>query len=350
MNVSRTDFGTAIDGAPVSLFTLENDNGLQARISSFGGILVSLKTPDREGSLSDIVLGFDSLAGYIANPKPHFGALIGRYANRIGGARFALRGIEYKLDKNDGPNTLHGGAAGFDKRMWTANALPSGQLELTYVSRNGECGFPGNLQTVATYGLTGENELSIRYEATTDMETVVNLTNHTYFDLRAGGSDNILGHELTINSDYFTPVHEDLIPTGEYRAVEGTPFDFRKSTPIGVHIDEDEEQLKRSHGYDHNWILNRPSEGLSLAARVTEQTTGRILEVHTTQPGLQFYSGNFLDGTIRGKGGRVYGRRAGFCLETQHFPDSPNKPQFPSTLLQPGQRFESHTVFRFSAF
>jgi aldose 1-epimerase len=205
------------------------------------------------------------------------------------------------------------------------------------------------LQAVVTYGLTAENELSIRYEATTDKETVVNLTNHTYFDLRTGGSNNILDHELTINADYFTPVSEDLIPTGEYRAVEGTPFDFRKSMPIGARIKEGDEQLKRARGYDHNWILNRQSERLSMAARVKEPRTGRILEVHTTEPGLQFYSGNFLDGTIRGKGRRVYGRRSGFCLETQHFPDSPNKPQFPSTLLEPGERFESHTIFRFSA-
>ncbi len=347
MNIPRSDFGATLDGTRVSLFTLKNHNGLAARISTYGGILVSLKTPDRDGKLADIALGFDSVHGYIANPGPYFGALIGRYANRISQARFTLRGVEYRLDKNDGPNTLHGGATGFDRRIWTAQPLPDGDLELSYRSKDGECGFPGDLRVVATYSLTEQNELSIRYEATTDKETVVNLTSHVYFNLRTGGSDNILGHELTIDADYFTPVNEDLIPTGEYRAVEGTPFDFRKSTPIGARIDEDEDQIKRGHGYDHNWILNRTGAGLSMAARVEEPGTGRVLEVHTTEPGLQFYSGNFLDGTIRGKGGVVYGHRAGFCLETQHFPDSPNKPQFPSTLLQPGRQFESLTVFRF---
>jgi aldose 1-epimerase len=348
MSIPRSDFGAMLDGAGVSLFTLKNHNGLEARISNYGGILVSLKTPDRDGRLSDIALGFDSVEGYIANPGPYFGSLIGRYANRISQARFTLRGVEYSLDKNDGPNTLHGGATGFDKRIWTAQPLPEGDLELSYLSKDGECGFPGDLRVVVTYGLTEQNELSIRYEATTDKETVVNLTSHVYFNLRTGGSDKLLGHELTIDADYFTPVDENLIPTGEYRAVEGTPFDFRKSTPIGARIDEDEDQIKQGRGYDHNWILNRTGAGLSMAARVEEPGTGRVLEVHTTEPGLQFYSGNFLDGTIRGKSGVFYGHRAGFCLETQHFPDSPNRPQFPSTLLQPGRQFKSLTVFHFS--
>jgi len=347
MTVTRSDFGTTLDGTRVSLFTLKNDNGLEARISNYGGILVSLMTPDREGHISDIVLGFDSVGGYIANPRPYFGSLIGRYANRIGGGRFTLRGVEYRLDTNDGPNTLHGGTTGFDKRLWAAQPLPKDSLELTYLSKDAECGFPGDLQVAVTYSLTEHNELSIRYEAMTDMETVVNLTSHAYFNLKDGGLDQILDHELTINADYFTPVSEDLIPTGEYRAVDGTPFDFRRSTPIGARIDEDEEQLRRGRGYDHNWILNRSATGLFMAARVEEPTTGRILEVYTSEPGLQFYSSNFLDGTIRGKFGQVYGHRSGFCLETQHFPDSPNKPHFPSTLLEPGRQFKSYTVFRF---
>lgn len=347
MSIPRSDFGAMLDGTPVSLFRLKNHNGLEARISNYGGILASLKTPDRRGKLFDIALGFNSVEGYIANPGPYFGSLIGRYANRISQARFTLRGVEYKLEKNDGGNTLHGGATGFDKRMWTAQSLPGGDLELSYLSKDGECGFPGSLRVMATYGLNEQNELSIRYEATTDKETVVNLTSHAYFNLGTGGADQILDHELTIYADYFTPVDENLIPTGEYRAVEGTPFDFRRSTPMGAHIYEDEEQIKRGRGYDHNWILTRTGADLSMAARVEELITGRILEVHTTEPGLQFYSGNLLDGTIRGKDGVVYRHRAGFCLETQRFPDSPNKMHFPSTLLQPGQQFKSLTVFRF---
>jgi aldose 1-epimerase len=344
---SEVSFGTAPDDTPISLFTLKNHNGIEARISNYGGTLVSLQTPDSEGALADIALGFDSVDGYIANPKHYFGSLIGRYANRIGQATFGLRGVKYELDRNDGQNTLHGGATGFDKRIWSVSRLPDGDLEFSYLSKDGECGFPGNLQVVVIYSLTEHNDLSVRYKATTDKETVINLTSHAYFNLRAGDPNQMLGHELTINSNYFTPVSEDLIPTGEYRAVEGTPFDFRESTPIGARIDEDEEQLKRARGYDHNWILNRTSPGLLLAARVKEPATGRILEVHTTEPGLQFYTGNFLNGTIKGKGGVVYGHRTGFCLETQHFPDSPNKPHFPSTLLQPGQQFQSLTIYRF---
>jgi aldose 1-epimerase len=347
MSVQRSDFGTTPDGTSVSLFTLTNQNGLQAQISDYGGTLVSLKTPDREGKLSDIVLGFDSVDCYIAHPAPYFGSLIGRYANRIGQARFTLRGVEYRLDKNDGPNTLHGGAIGFDKHMWIAKTTTEDALELSYLSQDGECGFPGNVRVVVTYSLTGQNELSIRYEATTDKETVINLTSHAYFNLGTAGSDQILGHQLMIKADYFTPVTEDLIPTGEYCPVEGTPFDFRKSAPIEARIGKHDEQLKRGRGYDHNWILNRTGVGLSFAAKVEDPVTGRVLEVHTTEPGLQFYTGNFLDGTIRGRGRIIYGPQSGFCLETQHFPDSPNKPHFPSTLLKPGQQFDSLTVFRF---
>ncbi len=344
---TRADFGKTRDGVAVSIYTLTNKNGVTARISNYGGILVSLQTPDRKGQMADIVLGFDSLDGYIANPGPFFGALIGRYANRIGHARFSLNGRPYSVDKNDGENSLHGGARGFDKRVWTPRELPDGGLELTYVSKDGEDGYPGNLTAVATYHLTDANELRIDYAATTDKDTVVNLTNHSYFNLKGAGNSDILEHQVTLNADRFTPVDAGLIPTGELRSVAGTPFDFRKATAIGSRIDGSDEQLKLGHGYDHNWVLNRTGNGLSLAARVEDPSTGRVLEVLTTQPGVQFYTANFLDGTIKGKGGKVYGHRSAFCLETQHFPDSPNKPAFPSTELKPGQKFQSTTVFRF---
>jgi aldose 1-epimerase len=307
-----------------------------------------LKTPDRGGSLGDIVLGFDSVQGYTANPGPFFGALIGRYGNRIGHARFKLEGVEYKLPKNDGENTLHGGPNGFDKRVWTPRELPDGGLELTYPSTDGEEGFPGNLTATVTYHLTDANELRIEYSAITDKDTVVNLTNHSYFNLKGAGSGDILGHLVRLNADRFTPVDAGLIPTGELRSVKGTPFDFRKPGAVGAHIEESDEQLKLGHGYDHNWVLNRTNGGLVLAAHVEEPTSGRVLEVRTTEPGVQFYTANFLDGTIKGKGGLTYGRRSALCLETQHFPDSPNKPKFPSTTLKSGQTFHSTTVFRFS--
>jgi len=346
-SIKRSDFGKTRDGAAVSLYTLTNKNGLQARITNYGGIVVSLTAPDHNGTMADIVLGFDSLDGYVANPGPFFGALIGRYGNRIGHARFSLNGVEYKLDKNDGENTLHGGSRGFDKRVWTPRELSDGGLELTYLSKDGEEGFPGDLTATATYHLTDANELRIDYSATTDKATVVNLTNHTYWNLKGAGSGDILGHVLTLNADRFTPVDAGLIPTGALRPVAGTPFDFRKPAAIGSRIEQNEEQLKLGHGYDHNWVLNRTGDGLVLAARVEEPSSGRVLEVLTKQPGVQFYTANFLDGTIHGKHGAVYGRRSAFCLETQHFPDSPNHSAFPSTELKPGQRFESATVFRF---
>lgn len=345
--IRRAGFGKTHDGAAVSIYTLTNAHGVEARIMTYGGILVSLKTPDRDGKLADVVLGFDSVEGYETNPGPFFGALIGRYANRIGHARFRLGGVEYHLDKNDGDNTLHGGARGFDKRLWAARELPDGGLELTYHSKDGEEGFPGNLTATVVYHLTGENELRIDYSATSDKLTVVNLTNHSYFNLKGAGSGDILSHRLTLNADRFTPVDAGLIPTGELRAVGGTPFDFRRPTLIGARIGEPDQQITFARGYDHNWVLNRSGNGLTLAARAEEPVSGRVLEVLTTQPGVQFYTGNFLDGTIRGKGGKVYGHRAGFCLETQHFPDSPNEPKFPSTELKPAQTFRSATVFRF---
>lgn len=348
-SIQRADFGKTRDGAAVSIYTLTNKNGLTARITNYGGRVVSLTAPDRNGKMADVVLGFDSLDGYVQNPGPFFGALIGRYGNRIGHARFTLDGRVYQVDRNDGENSLHGGARGFDKRVWTPRELTDGGLELTYLSADGEEGYPGNLRATVTYRLTDANELRIDYAASTDKDTVVNLTNHSYFNLKGAGTGDILDHRLMLNADRFTPVDAGLIPTGELRAVAGSPFDFRSAAAIGSRIEANDEQLKIGKGYDHNWVLSRGGDGLALAARVEEPSTGRILEVRTTEPGVQFYTGNFLDGTIKGKGGKVYGRRSGFCLETQHFPDSPNKPAFPTTELKPGQKYQSTTVFRFAA-
>jgi len=345
---TRADFGKTPEGVAVSIYTLTNSHGMEARITNYGGIVVSLKAPDKTGAMSDIVLGFDTLDGYVNNTS-YFGALIGRYGNRIGKARFNLDGHEYKLAANNGENSLHGCTRGFNRAVWTPRELSDGGLELVYVSKDGEEGYPGNLRVRVTYHLTPANELKIEYEASTDKDTVLNLTNHSYFNLKGAGNGDILDHKMMINADRFTPVDAGLIPTGELRSVNGTPFDFRKPTAIGARINQDDEQLKLGKGYDHNWVLNKSANSLSLAARVEEPTTGRVLEVHTTEPGVQFYTGNFLDGTAKGKGGKTYGFRSGFCLETQHFPDSPNKPSFPSTVLRPGQQFHSTTVYRFSA-
>ena len=345
--LKRSDFGRTREGVAVSLYTLANRNGLEARITNYGGIVVSLKAPDRAGAMADVVLGFDSLEGYLANPGPFFGALVGRYANRIAHARFSLDGVPYQLEKNNGDNSLHGGSRGFDKRVWTPRELPGGALELTYASGDGEEGFPGNLHATATYRVTDASELRIDYSATTDKPTIVNLTNHSYFNLKGQGSGDVLGHLVTLHADRFTPVDAGLIPTGELRPVAGTVFDFRLPTSIGSRIGQNDEQLRLGGGYDHNWVLTRPRQGLALAARVEEPSSGRVLEVLTSQPGVQFYTANFLDGSIRGKGGAVYGSRSGFCLETQHFPDSPNQPKFPSTGLRPGEKFATTTVFRF---
>ena len=347
--LTKTAFGKTPDGQPIDLYTLTNSHGMQATITNYGGTVVSLLTPDRAGHMDDVVLGFDRLDGYL-QPEPFFGAIIGRYGNRIGHAMFKLGDKEYRLAKNDGDNTLHGGAQGFDKRVWTALDLSKvgPALELKYTSKDGEEGFPGNLSVTVIYMLTETNELWIEYSAATDRTTVVNLTNHSYFNLAGQGNGEILKHQITINADRFTPVDAGLIPTGELQKVEGTPFDLRQATEIGAHINDDNEQLKLGKGYDHNFVLNRRSgDALTLAARVTEPGSGRVMEVLTSEPGVQFYTGNFLDGTLHGKGGKVYGRRYGLCLETQHFPDSPNKPAFPTTELKPGQKYTSTTVYRF---
>jgi aldose 1-epimerase len=343
-------FGKTRAGEPVELYTLTNSKGMQADIMTYGGILVSLKTPDRGGKLADVVLGFDSIDGYVNDPPPpYFGALIGRYGNRIGGGRFSLNGTEYKLAQNNGPNHLHGGLRGFDKVVWKARTPDAQSLELTYLSKDGEEGYPGNLTATVTYTLTENNELKIDYRASTDKDTVLNLTNHSYFNLAGQGEGDVLGHQIMINADRFTPVDSGLIPTGELRSVEGTPFDFRQARAIGERIDAADEQIKFGKGYDQNFVLGRAGSGLELAARVMEQKSGRVMEVLTTEPGVQFYTGNNLNGSIRGKGGKVYDRRYGLCLETQHFPDSPNKPNFPSVVLKPGAQYQTTTVYRFSS-
>jgi len=346
--VTRAAFGTTRDGKAVESYTLTNPHGLEMRVITYGGIITSLKVPDRSGHLGDIVLGFDTIDGYLKDP-PYFGALIGRYGNRIAKGQFTLDGNTFKLATNNGPNHLHGGVKGFDKVLW--NVVPGTDstgvsVTLSRTSPDGEEGFPGNLQATVRYMLTDKNELAIDYRATTDKATPVNLTQHSYFNL-ADDSGDILGHELTIHASRYTPVDATLIPTGELATVEMTPFDFRKATAIGARISADNVQLKNGGGYDHNWVLDRSGSGLQPAARLVDPKSGRTLEVATTEPGLQFYSGNFLDGSITGKGGRVYRRRTGLCLETQHYPDSPNHPNFPSSILKPGQTYSSQTVFTF---
>jgi len=348
--VRKESFGNTGDGRPVDLYTFTNSNGLEVRAMTYGGIIVSLRVPDKNGKLADIVLGHDNVDGYLVNP-PYFGAIVGRYANRIANGTFTLDGMKYVLAKNDGPNSLHGGVNGFNKVIWEANEIKSQKgvgVAFTYLSKDGEEGYPGNLKVKVSYTLTDDNQLVVDYEATTDKATPLNISQHSYFNLAGEGNGDILGHELTLNADRFTPVDKTLIPTGELRPVKGTPLDFTKSTAIGARIEDNYEQLVVGHGYDHNFVINRKGNGLMLAARVHEPKTGRVLEVSTTEPGVQFYSGNFLDGTITGKQGHVYKKRYGFCLETQHFPDSPNHPDFPSTILRPGTTFHSQTIFKFS--
>ena len=351
MNIARQSFGKMADGTPVDLYTLTNANGVQVKISNYGGVVVSLVVPDRDGTFEDVVLGFDTLPDYVEKSL-YFGCIVGRYANRIAKGRFTLDGVEHTLAQNDGENHLHGGIRGFDKVVWNATPVERDDVvgvELAYLSEDGEEGYPGNLSAKVVYSLTNDDALEIEYSATTDRPTVVNLTNHSYFNLAGQVSRDILGHEVTIYADRFTPVDGTLIPTGELRSVEGTPLDFRDSIAIGARIEQDDEQLRYGNGYDLNWVLDNPEGSLKLAARVYEPTTGRIMEVHTTEPGIQFYSGNFLDGTITGKGGIVYQRRFGLCLEAQHFPDSPNKPDFPPVVLRPGEEYRQTTVYKFSA-
>lgn len=346
--ITVQSWGKLKNGQAVELYTLRNAKGTEVTIANYGARIVSIKVPDKSGKFDDIVLGFDDLPGYTGPADPYFGATIGRYANRIAGGRFMLDGNTYTLAKNNGPNSLHGGVAGFDKKVWTATARNDRDVLMTLVSPNGDEGFPGNLFASVTFALTDGNELQIRYSATTDKDTVVNLTNHSYFNLAGQGQGDVLGHIVTIDADRFTPVDAGLIPTGELKTVDGTPFDFRKPAAIGARIDSPDPQLKLAGGYDHNYVLNKKSSGLQLAARVVEPKSGRVLEVLTTEPGMQFYTGNNLGGPITGAGGKVYQRRSAFCMETEHFPDSPNHPAFPSTTLKPGETFRSETVYRFS--
>ena len=348
--LKKESFGRTADGKNVDLFVMKNANGIEVSIATYGGIIVSIKTPDRKGHLDDIVLGFSKLDGYLKG-HPYFGAITGRYANRIAKGRFSLGGKEYKLATNNDVNHLHGGVVGFDKVVWSARQLTipdAVAIELSYLSKDGEEGYPGNLSTRVTYTLNNKNELRIDYDAKTDKDTVLNLTNHSYFNLAGEGSGDILGHKLAVNADRFTPTDATAIPTGELRSVANTPFDFTQFVPIGERINQDDEQLKLGNGYDHNFVLNGQMGELRIAAKALDPTSGRLLEVLTTEPGVQLYTGNYLDGKLIGKSGRPYPKRSGFCLETQHYPDSPNKPSFPTTVLKAGAgRFRSSTVFKF---
>jgi aldose 1-epimerase len=345
--VTRAAFGTLPDGTAVESFTLRNAHGVEVRAITYGAIIVSLRAPDRARRFGDVVLGHDDLAGYLAKPA-YFGAVVGRYGNRIAKGQFTLDGKTYKLATNNGPNHLHGGVRGFDKVVWKADPPAAGAAAVTlrYTSPDGEEGYPGTLSARVTYTLSDRDELTFEYSATTDKPTPVNLTQHSYFNLGTPGSD-VLGHELTLDADRFTPVDATLIPTGQLAPVSGTPFDFRKPTAIGARIGQDDEQLRRGGGYDHNFVLRGAGAGLHRAGLLADPGTGRTMEILTTEPGVQFYSGNFLDGTIKGKGGVVYKHRSGLCLETQHFPDSPNQPSFPSTILRPGKEYRSKTVLVF---
>lgn len=348
-SMTRSSFGTLPDGQAVEAFTFTNANGVEVKAISYGGVITSLEVPDKSGQLGDVVLGYDALQGYL-DKSPFFGTIVGRYGNRIGKGTFTIDGQTYKLPINNGPNHLHGGPQGFDKKVWKAEPFERGDavgVVFTHTSPDGDMGYPGTLQARVTYTLTNDNTLRFDYEATTDKPTHVNLTQHSYFNLAGAGNGDILGHEIEFKADRYTPVDAGLIPTGELALVEGTPFDFRTATAIGARIDADHPQIKAGGGYDHNMVFTRTGSDLETLVTVHEPTTGRTMRVATTQPGVQFYTGNFLDGTITGKGGKVYGKRSGFCLETQHFPDTPNKPAFPTTLLKPGETYRQSTSYTF---
>lgn len=350
--ITSTSFGKTADGEQVQIYTLRNRHGMEARITNYGGIVVSLTAPDRDQKFADVVLGYNDLESYMNPPFPYFGAIIGRYGNRIAKGRFTLNGIEYKLAVNNGENHLHGGLKGFDKVVWDAqqrNTAAGPSLRLSYLSKDGEEGYPGNLRVTVVYTLTHKNELKIDYTASTDKDTVTNLTHHSYFNLAGEGNGDILDHRVVLRASRFVPTDAGSIPTGELKNVASTPFDFRSAHAIGERINEDDEQLKFGNGYDHTWVINGRMGLLRQAASVYEPTTGRVMEVWTTEPGVQFYTGNFLDGSRPGKSGKPYPRRSGFCLETQHYPDSPNRPNFPTTTLRKGATYRSTTIYRFSS-
>jgi aldose 1-epimerase len=346
--IQQLPFGEA-DGKPVSLYLLKNAAGMEVTITNYGGTVTSIKVPDRNKTFGNVVLGFDNVAPYQATTS-YFGALIGRYGNRIGKGQFQLDGKVYQIATNENGNTLHGGTTGFNKRIWDAKDVSTPKapaLELHYLSPDGEMGFPGNLDVTVRYTLNAKNGLEIEYNATTDKATVLNLTNHTYFNLAGAGSETVLKQRLTIRADHYTPIDNGLIPTGVVQSVEGTPFDFRRGNVIGSRINEDNDQLKLGKGYDHNFVLNEPGNLKEWAVKVEDPGSGRVLEVYTDQPGVQFYTGNFLDGSAQGVGG-AFKYRSAICLETQHYPDSPNHPNFPSVVLRPGETYHSVTIYRFS--
>lgn len=352
MNIEQSNFGETADGTAVEKYTITNAAGLEMSVISYGGIITSLKVPNKNGIYENVVLGFDNIQNY-EDGSPYFGAIIGRYGNRIAEGKFTLDGEEYKLETNDGPNSLHGGEKGFDKVVWNVESSTSedtATLKLSYTSKDGEGGYPGNLETTVTYILNSDNELDIKYKATTDKKTVVNLTQHSYFNLSGDFSEKILDHVVEINADEFLPVDESLIPTGELKPVEGTPFNFTEPTTIakGLELEGSNEQLDRGPGFDHCWVLNGQDSGVRFAAAAYEPDSGRFMEVYTNEPALQFYIGNFLDGSLPAPNGGTYGKRTGFCMETQHYPDSPNQENFPSTVLEPGETYTSETSYKFS--
>jgi aldose 1-epimerase len=343
----KSNFVMTEQGKQTGLFVLKNKNGLEACVTNYGGRLVSVMVPDKNGKMTDVVLGYDSIADYV-HSTGNFGALIGRYGNRIAQAKFTLDGVEYKLPANDNGHCLHGGPQGFYTRMWDAVQNDSSSVTLTYLSKDGEAGFPGNLNVKVTYTLTDDNAIDIQYEATTDKPTVVNLTNHSYFNLSGVPGSDVLDQQVMINADKYTPVDSLLIPNNRLDSVGGTPLDFRQLTAIGARINDPFEQLKLGHGYDFNWVLNTNGDITKVAAEAYSPTSGILLDVYTNEPGIQFYTGNFMDGKDKGKHGTVYPHRGAFCLETQHFPDSPNHPDFPSTVLRPGTTYKSHCIYKFS--
>jgi len=349
-NLNKESFGKLPDGTEVFSYTLSNKNGVEVKVTNYGATITSIKVPDRNGKFDDVTLGYDSIDGYVAK-NPHMGSLAGRYANRIAKGEFKLNGKTYTLAKNNGENHLHGGPNGFYKQIWAASEVESkdgAAVQMKYLSKDGEENYPGNLDVTVTYTLTNDNELKIEYQATTDKDTILNLTNHSYFNLAGAGNGDILKHQVKINAKEFTPVDKTMIPTGKIEPLAGTPMDFSTLTPIGERIDQNYEQLVIGKGYDHNYVLSNGADLKAQDVEVYEPGSGRVMEVFTDQPGVQLYTGNFLDGSITGKGGKVYKQRYGFCLETQHFPDSPNKPNFPSVVLKPGEKYQTTTIYKFS--